>query len=100
MTLQALWSEGHNLQFLNGIQGLKAFKIVQDGKGKRKLVGFFETWESLHKTLNSKPVWEKVTLAWCTHTTPNHTKKAKKPPISKSAEIIPDISYADMVKSG
>ena len=64
MTLQALWTQGQQLQFLNGVQGLKAFKLVQDAKGKRKLVGFFETWESLHKALESKPVWEEVTLSW------------------------------------
>jgi hypothetical protein len=98
MTMQALWSNGQHLQFLNEVQGLKAFKIVQYGKEKRKLVGYFEIWETLHRALNSKPVWEEKPLLWTTHHSPNHTKKAKKPPAAKST-IQSGLSYADVLKS-
>ena len=85
---------------MNGVQGLKAFKLVQDVKSKRKLVEFFEIWESLHKVLNSKPVWKEKTLSWYTYHTLNHIKKAKKPSVFKSARIKPGFSYADAARSG
>ena len=98
MHLQSLWSEGRNLQFLSGVQGLKSFKIVNYGEEKRKLIGFFEIWDSLHKALNHKPVWEGQRLSWCTHHSSNHTKKAPKPPVAKLTKVTPGLSYASMVK--
>src|SRR5687768_505791 len=59
--------------------GVKSFKIVQTGKGKRKLVGFFEKWESVHKVLDTHQVLssEGIKLPWYQHSTPNLKKLPK-----------------------
>ncbi|RGB27789.1 hypothetical protein C1646_768651 [Rhizophagus diaphanus] len=56
--------------------GAKSFKIVQTGKGKRKLVGYFETWEAIRKVLDYHQVLslEGIRLSWCQHSTPNLKK--------------------------
>ncbi|EXX73430.1 hypothetical protein RirG_060390 [Rhizophagus irregularis DAOM 197198w] len=36
--------------------GASAFKVIQTSKGKRKLVGYFENWETTLKALDSPPV--------------------------------------------
>jgi len=100
MTAQALWSTDQQFAFLNNHAGLKTFKIVNDGKGKRKLVAYFETWEALHKALNTKPVWQGTALVWRKHTSPTLRKRQKKSPSSKpSAGLTPGKTFADVVKS-
>ncbi|RGB22610.1 hypothetical protein C1646_677717, partial [Rhizophagus diaphanus] len=56
--------------------GAKSFKIVQTGKGKRKLVGYFEIWEAVRKVLDYHQVLssEGIRLSWCQHSTPNLKK--------------------------
>ncbi|PKC65556.1 hypothetical protein RhiirA1_460878 [Rhizophagus irregularis] len=56
-----------------------AFKIIQTSKGRRKLVGYFENWETTLKALDSPPVTLPLgkELKWCRHSIPN-LKKARK----------------------
>ncbi|RGB35345.1 hypothetical protein C1646_759426 [Rhizophagus diaphanus] len=51
------------------------------GKGKRKLVGYFKTWEAVRKVLDYHQVLSSkgIRLLWCQHSTPN----LKKVPMTK-----------------
>jgi hypothetical protein len=51
ITLKFLWQKRKPTQFLAQMQG-QAFKIVNTGKGKYKLVIYCENWQSLHILLN------------------------------------------------
>ncbi|PKY59336.1 hypothetical protein RhiirA4_481992 [Rhizophagus irregularis] len=47
--------------------GAKSFKIIQTGKGKRKLVGYFEKWKAIRKVLDNHQVLSSkgIRLPWC-----------------------------------
>jgi hypothetical protein len=61
MTVTSLWMNRQPSQFLVNSGG-KAFKIIQTGKGSRKLVVYYENWEALHTALNTKPSWGDIIM--------------------------------------
>ncbi|RGB30389.1 hypothetical protein C1646_765412 [Rhizophagus diaphanus] len=75
ITTHTLWRDQKLTTYLCEF-GAKSFKIVQTGKGKRKLVGFFKTWEAVRKVLDYHQVLssEGIRLSWCQHSTPNLKK--------------------------
>ncbi|PKC01278.1 hypothetical protein RhiirA5_426963, partial [Rhizophagus irregularis] len=78
MTMATLWMDRKPNEFLMH-SGASAFKIIQTSKGRRKLVGYFENWETTLKALDSPPVTLPLgkELKWCRHSIPN-LKKARK----------------------
>ncbi|RGB22613.1 hypothetical protein C1646_775813, partial [Rhizophagus diaphanus] len=75
VTMHTLWRDQKPITYLCEL-GAKSFKIVQIGKGKRKLVGYFKTWEAIRKVLDYHQVLssEGIKLSWCQHSTPNLKK--------------------------
>ncbi|RGB36103.1 hypothetical protein C1646_697850 [Rhizophagus diaphanus] len=61
--------------------GASSFKIIQTSKGRRKLVGYFENWETTLKALDTPQVFlpEGKELKWCQHSIPNLKKAQQKP---------------------
>ncbi|CAB4411336.1 unnamed protein product [Rhizophagus irregularis] len=53
--MATLWQDRKPCEFLMQ-SGASAFKIIQTSKGRRKLVGYFENWETTLKALDSPPV--------------------------------------------
>ena len=87
VTTCTLWNDRKPTTYLCEL-GAKSLKIVQTGKGKRKLVGYFEKWEAICKVLDYHQVLslERIRLSWCQHSTPN----LKKVPLTKDhSEPIP-----------
>ncbi|RGB43655.1 hypothetical protein C1646_737900 [Rhizophagus diaphanus] len=60
--------------------GASSFKIIQTSKGRRKLVGYFENWETTLRALDTPQVFlpEGIELKWCRHSIPNLKKAQKK----------------------
>ncbi|CAB4432334.1 unnamed protein product [Rhizophagus irregularis] len=56
MMMATLWSDRKPTIFLTTC-GASAFKIIQTSKSKRKLVGYFENWESTLKALDTPQVF-------------------------------------------
>jgi len=55
-------------------------KFIKLADGKRKLILYFETWESLEALLDTKSKWGNVDVEWCRHTSQklhNPRKKSK-----------------------
>ncbi|PKY62574.1 hypothetical protein RhiirA4_489237 [Rhizophagus irregularis] len=69
--MATLWTDRKPCDFL--------MKVIQTSKGRRKLVGYFENWETTLKALDSPPVTLPLgkELKWCRHSIPN-LKKAHK----------------------
>ncbi|CAB4425829.1 unnamed protein product [Rhizophagus irregularis] len=61
--------------------GASAFKVIQTSKGKRKLVAYFENWETTLKALEAPPfaLLSGKELKWCRHSVPNLKKAQLKP---------------------
>jgi hypothetical protein len=59
MTTASLWVDQKPHEFLTSAE-VKSFKIINLGKGKRKLVGYFENWEILRTALETKQVFHPV----------------------------------------
>ncbi|RGB35342.1 hypothetical protein C1646_814790 [Rhizophagus diaphanus] len=80
VTTYTLWQDQRSTTYLHEL-GAKSFKIIQTGKGKRKLVGYFKIWEAVRKVLDYHQVLssEGIRLSWCQHSTPN----LKKAPMTK-----------------
>ena len=74
-----LWKDRKPDEFLTTCEAM-SFKIVQIGKGKRKLVAYFENWEALRTAIETVQVFHPVRkeLKWCRHSTPNLKKSPKK----------------------
>ncbi|PKK57359.1 hypothetical protein RhiirC2_798170 [Rhizophagus irregularis] len=87
MTMATLWTDRKPNQFLM-YSGASAFKIIQTSKGKRKLIGYFENWETTLKVLDSPPVslLSGKELKWCRHSIPN-LKKARKLKTKKTPDM-------------
>ncbi|RGB30388.1 hypothetical protein C1646_765411, partial [Rhizophagus diaphanus] len=75
ITTHTLWRDQKPTTYLCELR-VKSFKIVQTGKGKRKLVGYFKTWKAVRKVLDYHQVLssEGIRLLWCQHSTPNLKK--------------------------
>ncbi|PKB96223.1 hypothetical protein RhiirA5_435215 [Rhizophagus irregularis] len=55
ITMATLWQDHKPCDFL--VQcGANAFKIIQTSKGRRKLVAYFENWETTLRALDKPPV--------------------------------------------
>jgi hypothetical protein len=78
--MATLWIDRKPCDFLMQ-SGASAFKVIQTSKGRRKLVGYFENWETTLKALDSLPVTlpSGKELKWCRHSIPNLKKAQFKP---------------------
>ncbi|RGB36568.1 hypothetical protein C1646_757959 [Rhizophagus diaphanus] len=54
---------------------MKSFKIVQMAKCKRKLVAYYETWESMREALDTKQVWDRKKFQFVRHSPPSQSNK-------------------------
>ncbi|RGB24431.1 hypothetical protein C1646_821600 [Rhizophagus diaphanus] len=52
MTMATLWKDRKPTEFLMKC-GANSFKLIQTSKGKRKLVGYFENWETTLRALDT-----------------------------------------------
>jgi hypothetical protein len=75
MSVTSLWTNRQLSQFLVNSGG-KAFKIVQTGKGSRKLVVYYENWEVLRTALNTKPSWSEIIMQWVQHASPSKQQQS------------------------
>ncbi|RGB27021.1 hypothetical protein C1646_719610, partial [Rhizophagus diaphanus] len=59
---------------------------IQTSKGRRKLVGYFENWETTLKALDTPQVFLPLgtELKWCRHSIPNLKKAQQKKPKAKN----------------
>ncbi|CAB4423745.1 unnamed protein product [Rhizophagus irregularis] len=80
MTMATLWTDRKPCDFLMTC-GASAFKIIQTSKGRRKLVGYFENWETTLRALDTPQVFvaDGNELKWCRHSIPNLKKAQLKP---------------------
>jgi hypothetical protein len=74
MTLETLWLDRKPTQFLAQTGG-QAFKIVQTGKGKRKLIIYCKNWQNLRTLLSLRSSLESDVFQWMRHTSPSHQAK-------------------------
>ncbi|GBB86939.1 hypothetical protein RclHR1_01340006 [Rhizophagus clarus] len=74
----ASWNLSERKQRENGI---KAFKIVKEVDGSRKLIGYFDTWDRVSTRINNPQLWNDVRISWCRYSTPNFKN------LRKSAQI-------------
>ncbi|CAB4421412.1 unnamed protein product [Rhizophagus irregularis] len=79
MAMATLWTDRKPCNFLMTC-GASSFKIIQTSKGRRKLVAYFENWETTLKALDTPQFFvpDGKELKWCRHSIPN-LKKARKP---------------------
>ena len=79
MTMATLWTDRKPCNFLMTC-GASSFKIIQTSKGRRKLVGYFENWETTLKALDTPQafVTDGNELKWCRHSIPNFKKAQTK----------------------
>ncbi|CAB4410478.1 unnamed protein product [Rhizophagus irregularis] len=80
MTMATLWTDRKPCNFLMTC-GASAFKIIQTSKGRRKLVGYFENWETTLRALDTPQAFvaDGNELKWCRHSIPNFKKAQFKP---------------------
>ncbi|PKY47293.1 hypothetical protein RhiirA4_462424 [Rhizophagus irregularis] len=71
--------------------GASLFKIIQTSKKRRKLVGYFENWETTLKALDTPQAFvpDGNELKWCRHSIQNTPAKKKS---EKSGEESPEYS--------
>jgi hypothetical protein len=71
----------------------RSFKIIQTSKGRRKLVAYFENWETTLKALDTPQFFvpDGKELKWCRHSIPNLKKAQPKPKTKKT----PDMKKSD-----
>ncbi|CAB4417209.1 unnamed protein product [Rhizophagus irregularis] len=89
--MATLWTDRKPCNFLM-MCGASSFKIIQTSKGRRKLVAYFENWETTLKALDTPQpfVPDGTELKWCRHSIPNlkkaHKPKTKNTPAKKKSE--------------
>ncbi|GBC36945.1 hypothetical protein GLOIN_2v1871772 [Rhizophagus irregularis DAOM 181602=DAOM 197198] len=61
--------------------GASSFKIIQTSKGRRKLVAYFENWETTLRALDTPQFFvpDGKELKWCRHSIPTLKKAQSKP---------------------
>jgi hypothetical protein len=84
MTLETLWQDRKPTQFLAQTTG-QAFKIVNTGKGKRKLIVYCENWQSLRTLLSLRSSLEDHVFQWVRHLSPSYQPKPRADTSSSSA---------------
>ncbi|GET62707.1 hypothetical protein GLOIN_2v1871772 [Rhizophagus irregularis DAOM 181602=DAOM 197198] len=92
MTMATLWMDRKPCEFLMKCSA-SSFKIIQTSKGRRKLVAYFENWETTLRALDTPQFFvpDSKELKWCRHSIPTlkkaHNKpKAKNTPNSKKSD--------------
>ncbi|EXX50306.1 hypothetical protein RirG_272080 [Rhizophagus irregularis DAOM 197198w] len=80
MTMAALWMDRKPCEFLMRC-GASSFKIIQTSKGRRKLVAYFENWETTLRALDTPQFFvpDGKELKWCRHSIPTLKKAQNKP---------------------
>jgi hypothetical protein len=69
LTLDKLIRNGQPTEFLNSL-GFKSFKLVKTVNGKRKLIGYFESWQALQARICNPTIWGEDKLDWQRHFPP------------------------------
>ncbi|GET53259.1 hypothetical protein GLOIN_2v1871772 [Rhizophagus irregularis DAOM 181602=DAOM 197198] len=71
MTMATLWMDRKTCEFLMKC-GASLFKIIQTSKGRRKLVAYFENWETTLRALDTPQFFvpDGKELKWCQHYVP------------------------------
>ncbi|GBC52217.2 hypothetical protein GLOIN_2v1773466 [Rhizophagus irregularis DAOM 181602=DAOM 197198] len=87
MTMATLWMDRKPCEFLMKC-GASSFKIIQTSKGRRKLVAYFENWETTLRALDTPQFFvpDDKELKWCKsdkNLESNQPKKKDKPTSSK-----------------
>ena len=81
ISLDTLVTDGNPSPFLQAA-GFKAFKIIKTVDGSRKLVGYYELWDSLQRCINTPQQWKDGFLNWSRHfgppTTPSTSQKNRR----------------------
>ncbi|PKK62157.1 hypothetical protein RhiirC2_790784 [Rhizophagus irregularis] len=99
MTMATLWMDCKPCEFLMKC-GASTFKIIQTSKGWRKLVAYFENWETTLRALDMPQFFvpDGKELKWCQHFNPTLKKAQRKlkakntPNTKKSGGEIPEYS--------
>ncbi|GBC24582.1 hypothetical protein GLOIN_2v1871772 [Rhizophagus irregularis DAOM 181602=DAOM 197198] len=80
MTMAILWMDRKPCEFLIKC-GASSFKIIQTSKGRRKLVAYFENWETTLRALDTPQFFvpDGKELKWCQHSIPKLKKAQIKP---------------------
>ena len=76
MMTEALYQHNAIHNFLT-MTGIKAFKIVKNPDGTRKLLGFYETFDAQREGLDTQQAWGKNLLKW--DIPPSVTKPKRNP---------------------
>ena len=78
-TMDTLITNRQPTQFLQDA-GFKSFKLISTVDGKRKLVGYYESWDKLMQRISIPQAWNDVMLDWSRHSAPttNFTGLPKK----------------------
>ncbi|GBC21264.1 hypothetical protein GLOIN_2v1871772 [Rhizophagus irregularis DAOM 181602=DAOM 197198] len=80
MTMATLWMDRKPCEFLMKC-GASSFKVIQTSKGRRKLVAYFEDWETTLRALDTPQFFvpDGKELKWCRHSIPTLKKAQNKP---------------------
>ncbi|RGB23775.1 hypothetical protein C1646_676863 [Rhizophagus diaphanus] len=73
-----LWIDRKPTEFLTKCSA-SSFKIIQTSKERRKLVAYFENWETTLKALDTPQIFMDKELKWYQHSIPNLKKALHKP---------------------
>ncbi|EXX70979.1 hypothetical protein GLOIN_2v1871772 [Rhizophagus irregularis DAOM 181602=DAOM 197198] len=78
--MATLWMDRKPCEFLMKC-GTSSFKIIQTSKGRRKLVAYFENWETTLRALDTPQFFvpDGKELKWCRHSIPTLKKTHNKP---------------------
>src|SRR5262249_26495076 len=57
------------------VVGIKAFKIVGLCNKKRKLIGYFESWDKANRIRFVPSEWKDSKLDWARHSSPNFSQQ-------------------------
>ncbi|GBC53417.2 hypothetical protein GLOIN_2v1776609 [Rhizophagus irregularis DAOM 181602=DAOM 197198] len=80
MMMATLWTDCKPGEFLMKC-GASSFKVIQTSKGRRKLVAYFENWETILRALDTPQFFvpNGKELKWCRHSIPILKKVQSKP---------------------
>ncbi|EXX77010.1 hypothetical protein RirG_027800 [Rhizophagus irregularis DAOM 197198w] len=83
--MATLWMDRKPCEFLMKCSA-SSFKIIQTSKGRRKLVAYFENWETTLRALDTPQFFlsKDKELKWCRHSIPILKKKAQSKPKAKN----------------
>ncbi|RGB23754.1 hypothetical protein C1646_774045 [Rhizophagus diaphanus] len=91
MTISTLWADHAPTDFLRTSYA-RSFKIIQTGKGKRKLMAYFENWETVRSVIENPQVFPPngKELKWCRYSSPNLNKSRKTQGIPDRNKEVPN----------